>query len=160
MHLRVIVTYVGYDSFKKRIRDLFFWYWPCEISTIFQAWQSEPFHLSADIESPNLRRSNMKGMRLGNDVTFVSSYAAGNRIMHLLMHLLICPTARGYPCTSCRSFDLSNLDSADVHPPATLTRTIPSARTLFSVTLAIAPQARRDTTRESGWAVSRTATPA
>ena len=64
--------------FQKRIRNLFFWYWPCEVSTIFQAWQSEPFHLSADIESPNLWCSNMKGIRLGNNVIFVSSYKAVN----------------------------------------------------------------------------------
>ena len=64
--------------FQKRIRNIFLWYWPCGVSTIFQAWQSEPFHLSADIESPHLWRSNMKGISPGNNVIFVSSYATEN----------------------------------------------------------------------------------
>jgi hypothetical protein len=50
-----------------------------EVSTMFQAGLIEHVHvhLSVDIESSNFWRSNMKEIRLGNNVIFVSSYAAG-----------------------------------------------------------------------------------
>ena len=44
---------------------------------MFQAGLIEHVHLSVDIESSNFWRSNMNRIRLGNNVIFVSSYAAG-----------------------------------------------------------------------------------
>ena len=48
-----------------------------EVSAMFQAGLIEHVHLSVDIGSSNFWRSNMKGIRLGHKVIFVSSYAAG-----------------------------------------------------------------------------------